>query len=302
MTHWRPRYDGSISTCEVQDLLIGEEGWATPWTMDVDSQRRPWLTPRFMLVTEPRGTATMLVKRTPLGYTVDLMLRPDTYENRDYMWGEVRTNFVGMIPVISPSQIPESRVRGHVPPNQPDAELVAQKKEMVRRAEPGRYIIKSMSSTEVCEPCAPDVEPIEADALSAASTSAATAALNMLQAELDKPAPDPAVFLKDEDRKYLEFFGADLSKIGKPSAELAMRPTLDVVIEQRRNRRHTFLRLLNALIMLLAFVSLCMVGWHVLSPSVTVTPAQVDTPAQVAELCGNAKEAIIHHDLCASPR
>lgn len=323
---WKLAQTGMYSTCEVQDLLVGEEGWAPPWTMDVDSQRRPWLTPRFTLCTEPRGTATMLVKRTKIGYAVDLMLRPDTYESRDYKWGMVRTNFKGMIPVVSPRQIPESRVKGLVTPRVPptplrltdaelsrptDAELVTQKVELVREYEPTRYMIKSINSIEVRTP-----EVIEADALSAASISATTAAQNELQAELDKPTPDPTVFLKDEDRKYLEFFGADLSKIGKPSAELVVRPTSsvrfatsqEVGVQLRKdarkgNRRKALKYNTELLVMVMGIVSMLLVAWFVLvGPPITVTPAHVDTPAQVAELCGNAKESVTHPDLCVVPR
>ena len=57
------------------NLRVGESTWTVPWAMDVDDERRCWLTPSFTGHPTPGGTVQMLVERREDGYHV--WLAPD---------------------------------------------------------------------------------------------------------------------------------------------------------------------------------------------------------------------------------
>ncbi|MBI4033901.1 hypothetical protein HY379_02780 [Candidatus Saccharibacteria bacterium] len=64
----------------LRNLEVGEETWTVPWAMNIDAERRCWLSAGYAGHDEPWGTVTMLVRREEEGFVVEIDL------SDDYKW------------------------------------------------------------------------------------------------------------------------------------------------------------------------------------------------------------------------
>lgn len=57
---------------EIQDMEVGETGYAVHWALQMDEDGRAWLWDSHNIHKEPCGTASMRVSRTNQGYHVKI--------------------------------------------------------------------------------------------------------------------------------------------------------------------------------------------------------------------------------------
>ena len=73
----------------ISQMLPGESGWALPWGMYADTDRKLWLNGKYGIHDEPGGTVEMRVKRVNGGFEVDISCC------RDSTWSPGGDSYVG---------------------------------------------------------------------------------------------------------------------------------------------------------------------------------------------------------------